>query len=102
MRFIVIMETAKITQSDVEKMVRHWLATPVNSYLGSDYGFDKHALLFAPLTMGAADEVIAKLRRDVPVLDMLPPDAVNIYSVPVSPDKMHFILDIGNIVLDIM
>ena len=94
--------TAKIAQTDVEKMVRHWLATPVNSYLGSDYGFDKHALLFTPLTMNAADEVIAKLRRDVPVLNMLPPDAINLYSVPLSPDKLHFILEIGDIALDIM
>ncbi len=94
--------TAKITQTDVEKMVRHWLSTPVNSYLGSDYGFDKHALLFTPLTMNAADEVIAKLRRDVPVLSILPPDSINLYSVPLSPDKLHFILEIGDIALDIM
>ncbi len=94
--------TAKITQTDVEKMVRHWLATPVNSYLGSDYGFDKHALLFTPLTMNTADEMITKLRRDVPVLAMLPSDAINLYSIPLSPDKLHFILEIGDIALDIM
>lgn len=94
--------TAKITQIEVEKMVRHWLATPVNSYLGSDYGFDKHALLFTPLTMNAADEVIAKLRRDVPVLEMFPSDSINLYSVPLSPDKLHFILGIGDMALDIM
>lgn len=93
---------AKITQSDVEKMIRHWLSTPVNSYLGSDYGFDKHALLFAPLTMSAADEMIAKLRRDIPVLDVLPLDAINLYSVPLAPDKLHFILEIGDLTLDIM
>lgn len=93
---------AKVTQADVEKMVRHWLATPVNSYLGSDYGFDKEALLFSPLTMSAADEVIEKLRRDVPVLDILPSHAINLYSVPVSPDKLHFILEIGELTIDIV
>lgn len=91
----------QITQEEILSMVQHWLNTPVNSYLGSDYGFDKHALLFQPLTMAKADEMIAKLRKDVPVLSVLPVDAINLYWFPIPPSDVKIFLQIGDLQLDI-
>ena len=92
----------EITQIDVEQMVQHWLNTPINTYLGSDYGFDKHALLFSPLTMEMADEMIAKLKRDVPILSLLPQGAINFYSFQVPPDKTLVFLQIGEVQFNIV
>lgn len=92
---------SKITEQDILKMVQHWLNTPVNTYLGSDYGFDKHQLLFQPLDMHNADAVIAKLRKDVPVLDVLPTDAVNLFAIPIGPDKLQIFLQIGSLQINI-
>jgi len=38
-------QTAQITPDDIVGMVRHWLSTPVEAYLGSGYGSDVRALL---------------------------------------------------------
>lgn len=89
------MET-QITQQDIDAMIRHWLATPVGTYVGSDYGFDKHALLFKPLSMSGYDEMIAKLKQDVPILSLLSPSAVNFYSFPLPPDKQVIFLQVGD------
>lgn len=76
-------------------MAGDWLATPVNGYLGSDYGQDLKRVLHSPLSLRLGDEQIAKLRADVPVLSMLPGEAVNLYKVEQGPDRLHLILDIA-------
>lgn len=91
----------EITQQDIEEWVRHWLSTPINTYLGSDYGFDKQVLLHTPLSENNANEMIAKLRRDVPVLSIVPDGEINIFSIPVPPDKLQIIIQIGNITVGI-
>lgn len=90
-----------INEQDVLQMVNHWLHTPVNSYLGSDYGFDKHQLLFQPLDMHNADLMIAKLRKDVPVLNILPQDTINLFALPIGPDKLQIFLQIGDLSIQI-
>lgn len=86
-----------ISAEEITEMVKHWLNTPVNSYLGSSYGFDKYAVLFQPLSMAGADEMIAKLKRDVPVLMLLPSSAINLFSIPVAKDKQMIFLSVGDV-----
>lgn len=92
----------RISQADIDEMIRHWLHTPTGDYLGSDYGFDKHALLFQPLTTAKADEMLAKLRRDVPILSMLDQNAVNFYAIPIPPDKLAIFLQVGDSTFEIV
>lgn len=87
---------AEITQQDIDEMIRHWLHTPVGTFLGSDYGFDKHSLLFRPLTMSGYDEMIAKLKRDVPILSLMPQGTINFYQMPVPPDTEVIFLQVGD------
>ncbi|NCC41613.1 MAG: hypothetical protein EOM21_19775 [Gammaproteobacteria bacterium] len=63
-----------------QDMVGDWLATPVNGYLGSNYGQDLKRILHTPMASPAADAQLAKLREDVPVLGILPSNAINIYA----------------------
>jgi hypothetical protein len=84
-----------ITAEDVQSMVSHWLGTPVNGYLGSDYGQDLKSILHSPFAAGLADEQVGKLRRDVPVLDILPRGAVNLYALPSPPDKVNIVVDVS-------
>jgi hypothetical protein len=60
-------------------MVRHWLNTPPNGYLGSGYGCDLKQLLQNPMSSAIADSFIAKLREDVPAVGALGEGMVNIY-----------------------
>lgn len=69
-----------ITPHLVQSMVRDWLTTPVNGYLGSSYGQDLRRVLHSPLGANLADAQLEKLRTDVPVLTMLPESSVNLYS----------------------
>lgn len=72
-------QTAQITPDDIVGMVRHWLSTPVEGYLGSGYGSDVRALLQRPQNDTAAlADFVAKMRRDLPVLSVLPESAVSV------------------------
>lgn len=63
---------ATITGKDIQEMVRHWLNTPVEGYLGSGYGQDAKALLQLPQADGAPEAFLEKMRQDIPALQALP------------------------------
>ncbi len=88
---------AEITGNDIQAMVTHWLKTPVNGYLGSDYGSDIKALLQNPQTAGLADAFIDKARHDVPVISLLPSGAVNLYYRDQGPDNRELIVDVAGV-----
>lgn len=90
--------SATITALDVQKMVRHWLKTPVNGYLGSDYGQDLKSILQTPLSDAtAANSALKKLTDDVEILQAMPSGSVNIYGQAVSnsPDKLKLTIEIA-------
>ncbi len=76
-------------------MVSHWLHTPVNGYLGSDYGQDLKSLLQLPQSDGRPEEQLQKLREDVPVLQVLPPNSVNLYGVQTLPDRLDLVIEVA-------
>lgn len=57
----------------------HWLACPANGYLGSDYGIDLKQYLHRPMSTFEADQIIAKMKHDIPILGLLPENSVNIW-----------------------
>lgn len=86
---------ATITGNNIQDMVSHWLKTPVNGYLGSDYGQDIKALLQNPLSSGEPEVVLQKLRVDVPVLQSIPDGSVNLYSVQTPPDRLDLVIEVA-------
>jgi hypothetical protein len=91
----------KITPADIQEMVSHWLATPLNGYLGSGFGQTVTDLLQTPLRTGQADAVIAKLRRDVPILGALPRGTINLFSIPEGPDKLRIFINVNGTEVDV-
>lgn len=85
-----------VTGEDIVLMIDHWLHTPAGSYLGSNYGNDIASLLQRPNSEGAADDFLAKLRADVPVVAALPDGALSLYAVPDGFDRLSIHLDIGS------
>ena len=91
------MANDKITGSDVQAMVRHWLGCPAGGYLGSDYGQDIPSILQTPLAAGLADGQVQKCRMDVPLVGALPSGAVNVYALsdPSAPaDRQRIVFEI--------
>jgi hypothetical protein len=85
-----------ITGDDIQAMVRHWLETPVNGYLGSGYGADTKSLLQrAQSDEEQADRYLRKLKRDVSVLEVLPNSAVSLYGTPEGVDRLRLTLDVA-------
>lgn len=80
---------------EVQGMVSHWLSTPPNGYLGSGYGSNVGDLPMTPLAGGTVDEVIAKLKDDVPILRRLPGAEVDIYAVAEKPDIMRLYISVA-------
>ena len=90
--------STKITGKDVQNMIRHWLKTPINGYLGSDYGQDAKALLQLPMGDSASvDAYLQKLRSDIALLLKLPVNAVNIYSVERGIDKKEIVIEVAGV-----
>lgn len=85
-----------ITGDDIQEMVRHWLETPVNAYLGSGYGSDTKSLLQrAQSNDGMADDYLRKLRKDVGVLDVLPEGTVALYGEPSGHDQLRITIEVA-------
>jgi len=84
-----------MTGNLAQDMVSDWLATPVNGYLGSPYGQDLKRVLHTPMSGVSADMQVAKLRADVPVLGLLPNDAVNIYTESRGIDEKLFFVEVA-------
>jgi hypothetical protein len=88
--------TAQITPEDIAGMVRHWLETPPEGYLGSPYGADVKALLQRPQTdQVAINDFIAKMRNDLPVLGYLPAGSVNAWIAPDGADRAVLYIDVA-------
>ena len=91
------MSSSKVSVNDIYNMVNHWLRTPINGYLGSDYGQNLNDLLQKPLSQPDADRVIHKLKNDIPILQALEreyPNVVNLYSYSEGVDKLRIILEV--------
>lgn len=58
--------------------VQHWLNTPANGYLGSDYGIDLRQYLHIPMSEFDGDGIIAKMYADIPALAVLGRNQVDI------------------------
>ncbi|MEY3760607.1 MAG: hypothetical protein RIR39_2098 [Pseudomonadota bacterium] len=86
---------ATITGLDIQEMVQHWLQTPVYGYYGSDYGQDVKSLLQKAQNDGKADEFIAKMKADIPVLQALPSGSINIYAVTSGIDKLEIVVEVA-------
>jgi hypothetical protein len=86
-----------ITAQDIQRMITHWLNTPVNGYLGSDYGSDAKSLLQKALHSGVANAFIAKMKKDLPILSVIPEENVSLYSLPEPPDKIRIYIAIAGI-----
>lgn len=85
----------KITAQEAQAMVSHWLHTPTNGYLGSDYGQDAKAMLQNPQSLGLGDAFLNKLRQDVPILQTLGTDDLNLYAVTEQPDKLKILIEMA-------
>ena len=88
-----------VNGEDLARMIRHWLSTPPNGYLGSGYGCDPKALLQLPNSDGLGDAFIAKMLIDIPLLKMLPRGSVNVYFEQVSKDAKRLLIEAGDITI---
>ncbi|MGL5947913.1 MAG: hypothetical protein ACRCYV_02490 [Aeromonas sp.] len=83
-----------LSGDELSGMVEHWLSTPLNSYLGSDYGQEVRSLLQRPQRDEGADQLVRKLRADLPLIGALPPEAVAVYGTPSGIDQLKLMLTV--------
>jgi hypothetical protein len=85
--------------ADLVAMINHWMATPVNFYFGSSYGADLASLLLRPLSEPIADEFLAKLKQDIPVLSGLGDSQLSLVSESVGFDQKNIFIQVGTILI---
>lgn len=77
------------SSKDLTEIVQHWLNTPVYGYYGSEYGSDPKSLLQQPNTLGLADNFIAKMKRDIPIIGQM---GVGVYFLPIDSEKSALVI----------
>lgn len=90
-----------IDAAKIKAMVNHWLDTPPNGYFGQSYGADLRNMLLRELSSDNADNLLKKLRRDIPLLAQLDDSQLNISTETRDFDKLYVYLFIGNIAIDL-
>lgn len=90
-----------ITTQKIVDMIEHWLRTPPNAYLGSEYGAPLNELLLNPLSTNVADSFIEKLRKDIPALNQLSGEHFGIYSTTSGFEKRIVVLEVGNVEIEL-
>ncbi|WP_157823712.1 hypothetical protein [Acinetobacter proteolyticus] len=76
-------------------MVGHWAETPMNGYLGSPYGQNFNSFKQQPQQGVAANSFIQKLHKDVEILQILPSDAVSVYSEKKGTDGLDVFMSVA-------
>lgn len=84
-----------LTAKDLQGMVSHWLGCPPNGYLGSGYGSSVQDLVQSPLGGPEADQLINKLRADLPAVGALPESAVGVFAERDGPDRLTLFVQVG-------
>lgn len=90
-----------IVTSHIIDMINHWLSTPVNGYFGSDYGADINSMLLRPLDSDIADSFIAKMKRDIPILEKLDGNQLSLYADTQGFERKIIYLSVGSITINL-
>lgn len=91
---------SNLSKQFILNQIGHWFLTPQNSYLGSNYGVDLYQYLHKPMTSQFADEIIAKMRADIPALKAVPDGELNIYSKNESFDTKIIYVEVSGLTLE--
>lgn len=90
-----------IDGAQIGQMIEDWLTTPVNGYFGSSYGADLASLLLRPLSRPLGDQFIAKLKQDVPILNKLSSDQLELYSTNEGFERKIIYLRIADVKINL-
>lgn len=81
---------------ELAAMIRHWINTKPNSYLGQDYGFNLQAMLLQPLSESYADFILGELKRHIPPLQAFDSSALAIYEETKMNDTKSYYIVLNN------
>lgn len=90
-----------IVSADIWAMVDDWLSTPPNAYIGSDFGCDINSLFLKPLGSIVANDFIAKMKKDLPILQSLNAEQLSLYTQSEGFETTIIFLRIGGIAINL-
>lgn len=83
-------------------MIRHWIATVPNSYLGQSYGFNHHEKLLKPMSDDEADSILQEMKAQMPPLQLLGEDQLMVQREQLdNQSEKYYITLNGNIHIEI-
>ena len=86
---------------DIKRMIKHWLATPPNGYVGVSYGRNPKELLNHPMDDDTADTLLQWMREDMPILKQLSDNELSVAHEEVNFETKQFYIQIGEILIPI-
>lgn len=85
-----------LNYNDAERILKHWLNTPPNGYIGVRYARNLKQLMLKPMTDDNADMILQWLQEDIPLFKNLNSEQLSIVSKNVGFDKKEYFIRLGN------
>lgn len=90
-----------INVDQVKRMIEHWLATPVNGYFYQSYGSTVKEQLLKNQSAFLADQFLEKMKKDIPILQQLPSEQLNLVSQTQGFDGVVVYVQLGYILIEV-
>lgn len=90
-----------IDAQNIVEMIEHWLSTPPNGYFGQGYGADVRSMLLKELSADNADNLLKKLRADIPLLNQLSENQLSVTTLEADFDKLYVYLNVGGVNIEL-
>ena len=90
-----------LNSQEVSDILDHWANTPANSYRGSRYGENFSRLPFQTMSTDIADQLLDKIKGDIPLFANLNSDDLQVLSEDLGFDKKRIYIAVGNVVIPI-
>jgi hypothetical protein len=88
--------------TEVADMVAHDVGCPPNGYLGQPYGVSLKPILQTPMVgAGVANDVIEKIKTDVPLAARLGPGALNLFAYDANMDVKAVVVEVGGVLIQV-
>ena len=90
-----------INEKTIVTMINHWLATPPNGYFYQGYGNNLREQLLKNMSDFSAQSFLQKLKADIPLLQQIPSESLNIVSQTQGFDSVLVYIQIGSILIEL-
>lgn len=86
----------RLDEAEIVSILEHWNGTKANAYRGSGYGENHNRMLFQNMSMDHADQIIDKIKQDIPLFANLDSETLKVMSEDLENDVKAIYIVVGS------